>query len=57
MSRMLFTEIDHNYVNPTTNFDEYIKDVVKAFSNIAKWNKGSSYGRPALTFNECKKYK
>lgn len=52
LSLMLFTEIDHNYVNPTTNLDENIMDVVKAFEDIEKWNKASNYGRPALTFNE-----
>jgi hypothetical protein len=51
-SRMLFTEIDHNYVNPITNLDENIKEVVSAFSDIKKWNSKESYGRPALTFNE-----
>lgn len=51
-SRMLFTEIDHNYVNPITNIDENIKEVVSAFSDIKKWNSKESYGRPALTFNE-----
>ncbi len=52
ISRMLFTEIDHNYVNPITDLDKNIMDVVEAFSNLEKWNKASSYGRPALTFNE-----
>jgi hypothetical protein len=49
---MLFTEIDHNYVNPITDLDSNLRKVVKSFSNIAKWNKASSYGLPALTFNE-----
>lgn len=52
VSRMVFTEIDHNYVNPATNEADNLKMVIRAFANLAKWNKQGGYSKPALTFNE-----
>lgn len=52
MTRNLFTEVDHNYVNPITNEDENIRKVFRYFSDLEKWNKKGGYQRPALTFNE-----
>lgn len=52
VTRMVFTEIDHNYVNPVTNEDKNIARVAEAFSNLDKWNTKNNYRSPALTFNE-----
>ena len=49
-SRVIFTEIDHNYVNPITK--KYSNKVSEAFSDIDKWNKQNSYRNPERTFNE-----
>jgi hypothetical protein len=51
-SRVVFTEIDHNYVNPVT--DQYLARINKILSDVKKWNKQSSSGYPIpfLTFNE-----
>lgn len=52
-SRVVFTEIDHNYVNPTT--DKFIDRVNASFSNREKWAKGSitsAYPTPYTVFNE-----
>lgn len=50
MNSNIFTEIDHNYVNPTT--DRYLEDIHKAMEDTKKWNRQSGYGRPVVTFNE-----
>jgi hypothetical protein len=53
MSGVVFTEIDHNYVNPATN--NYAKLVDSIFSNRNIWTKqGNSnfYGSPVSVFNE-----
>jgi hypothetical protein len=54
MSGIVFTEIDHNYVNPET--DKYAKTVDSLFSNRSVWVKpGSSsdnYKSPVSVFNE-----
>lgn len=54
MSGIVFTEIDHNYVNPTTN--KYAKLIDSVFSNRNVWTKkGNSsdfYNRPVSVFNE-----
>ena len=50
LSRVVFTEIDHNYVNPVA--DQYLERVNKAFSDVNKWNKQSGYGFPLLISNE-----
>lgn len=52
MIRNLFTEVDHNYVNPITNRNENIRKVVRHFSDLEQWNNKGSYNRAALTFNE-----
>jgi hypothetical protein len=53
-SRVVFTEIDHNYVNPAC--DKYTKDIEEAMKEKAKWGKGlednSSYANPMSTFQE-----
>ncbi len=51
LSRIVFTEIDHNYVNPIT--DQYLDLVNSVFSDIEKWNdQNDYYPTPYLTFNE-----
>lgn len=51
LSRVVFTEIDHNYVNPIAY--QNLERVNKVFSNVEKWNtKKSGYRFPILTFNE-----
>ena len=50
LSRLIFTEIDHNYVNPVT--EEHLSSVKDAFSNLDLWNQQSSYRSAELTFNE-----
>jgi hypothetical protein len=53
-SRVVFTEIDHNYVNPVA--DKYAKDINRAMKDKVKWGKGlddnSSYADPMSTFKE-----
>lgn len=54
-SRMVFTEIDHNYVNPVT--DTYRKQVEAAMPDWKKWNQTKAgnkgmYESAYLTFNE-----
>lgn len=52
VGRMVFTEIDHNYVNPLSNI--YIKDINNLFANVTEWNsmKYKDYSTPLSTFNE-----
>ncbi|MFM7486584.1 MAG: DUF4932 domain-containing protein [Cytophagales bacterium] len=52
-SRVVFTEIDHNYVNPVS--DKFLDKINKSFSNREKWAKGdvtSPYKDPYMVFNE-----
>ena len=54
-SRVVFTEIDHNFVNPTT--DKYVDRVNEVFSVREKWaddevNGASAYDSPYAVFNE-----
>jgi hypothetical protein len=52
-SRTVFTEIDHNYVNPVSEI--YMERINKSFSNREKWAKGevtSMYNSPFAVFNE-----
>ncbi|MBN8679064.1 MAG: DUF4932 domain-containing protein [Chitinophagales bacterium] len=52
-TRMLFTEIDHNYVNPVS--DNYLRDIKKAFKDRDKWAAGKytgSYASAYALFNE-----
>lgn len=54
MSGIVFTEIDHNYVNPSTN--KYRKQIDSIFSNRKFWVKTSNssnyYDNPISVFNE-----
>jgi hypothetical protein len=50
LARVVFTEIDHNYVNAVTT--RHLRRVNKAFADLRKWNKQSGYGTPEGTFNE-----
>jgi hypothetical protein len=50
LSRVVFTEIGHNYINPVTDkITERMKDV---FSDVEKWNRQGGYDSPYATFNE-----
>ncbi|NQX81913.1 MAG: DUF4932 domain-containing protein [Flavobacteriaceae bacterium] len=53
-SRVVFTEIDHNFINPTT--DRYIDKVNEVFKDRNKWADDSSaanaYGSTSAVFNE-----
>ena len=53
-TRVVFTEIDHNFVNPTS--DRYTRQINEAFGDRAKWvvegNGTSAYGTPYNVFNE-----
>lgn len=52
-SRVVFTEIDHNYVNPVS--DNLLEKIEKSFSNREKWAKGEStsmYNNSYKVFNE-----
>jgi hypothetical protein len=52
-SRVVFTEIDHNYVNTVS--DKFLDRINKSFSNRKKWAKGevtSGYKDPYMVFNE-----
>jgi hypothetical protein len=57
-TRVVFTEIDHNFVNPTS--DKYVKQINEAFGDRAKWvveSAGTSaYGSPYAVFNEYMTY-
>lgn len=51
MSGIVFTEIDHNYVNPET--DKYEDQVNRIFGVENKWSKGQThYDSPIAVFNE-----
>jgi hypothetical protein len=54
MSGIVFTEIDHNYINRVTN--RYTKQVDSIFSNRDIWakhgNSSDFYGSPVSVFNE-----
>jgi hypothetical protein len=49
-TRSFFTEIDHTYVNPTS--DKYIDEINDAFVDLAPWYKGGGYNKHYLIFNE-----
>ena len=52
-SRVVFTEIDHNYVNPVS--DQFIERINISFSNRANWAPGEiteAYNDPYKVFNE-----
>ena len=52
VQRILFTEIDHAFVNPTT--DRHRSAITNAFGNRAKWTTDASsfYNSPTAVFNE-----
>jgi hypothetical protein len=54
MSGIVFTEIDHNYVNPET--DKYAEQVSSIFTERSVWvktgNNSGQYGNPVSVFNE-----
>lgn len=53
LQRIVFTEIDHNYVNPVT--DKFKTQINQIFNNRQKWASGEvakSYGSPYSVFNE-----
>ena len=50
LSRVVFTEIDHNYVNRFTK--QHINRVNKAFADLDAWNQQDGYRQPEYTFNE-----
>ena len=52
-SRVVFTEIDHNYVNPTS--DKYLTQINSIFSDRKKWlneELTTAYETPFKVFNE-----
>ncbi|MBU3002081.1 DUF4932 domain-containing protein [Paraglaciecola arctica] len=50
LTRTLFTEIDHAYVNPIS--DNYINEINDALPELKNWYKGGGYNKPYLVFNE-----
>jgi len=53
MTRVVFTEIDHNYVNPIS--DKYQNEINSSLSDLSKWTTEdaiNSYGDSYLVFNE-----
>ena len=50
MARMVFTEIDHNYVNPVTH--KHTFSVYRFVRPLSTWNAQEGYGDPPSTFNE-----
>ena len=49
-TRSFFTEIDHAYVNPTS--DQYVDEINAAFNDLKPWYRGGGYNKPYLIFNE-----
>jgi hypothetical protein len=54
--RMVFTEIDHNYINPLS--EKHQEEIKHLFSDIDKWNslKYKDYSSAISTFNEYMTY-
>jgi hypothetical protein len=50
LSRHVFTEIDHNYVNPVSN--RHVESIDTALAELDAWNAQQGYGSPLMTFNE-----
>ena len=50
LERLVFTEIDHNYVNPAT--DRHSKRVREIFRDVTFWNGDRNYRSATATFNE-----
>lgn len=51
-ARVVFTEIDHNYVNPATDDRRHLGQVTRVFADVTAWNTGPGYSTPGETFNE-----
>lgn len=52
ITRYVFTEIDHNYVNPVTDNGAYLDRIDLAMRDFRNWNTQGGYATPAMTFNE-----
>ncbi|HUT47112.1 MAG TPA: DUF4932 domain-containing protein [Sedimentisphaerales bacterium] len=50
LSRVVFTEIDHNYVNRIT--DDHAGRVNEVFAGLDEWNRQDDYSTAEMTFNE-----
>lgn len=50
LARVVFTEIDHNYVNSVTA--KHAQRVNEALTDLRQWNKQSGYPSAEMTFNE-----
>lgn len=50
LSRLVFTEIDHNYVNRISG--RYKNSIDRALTPLDYWNTQNGYRTPQLTFNE-----
>lgn len=48
--RSVFTEIDHNYVNPAA--DQHLEEIDRAMRRLSDWHTGSGYTSPVEKFNE-----
>ncbi len=49
-SRLIFTELDHNYVNPAS--DQFKKEIKAAMPDVSTWNESNDYRSAEATFNE-----
>ncbi len=52
MTRQVFTEIDHLYVNQVTDDETTLDAINLALRDFESWNSQKGYATPALTFNE-----
>jgi len=50
LSRVVFTEIDHNYVNRVTK--DHLDRVNDVFADLGAWNQQNGYQSAEMTFNE-----
>lgn len=53
LTRIIFTEIDHNYVNPVT--EQYLREINDVFGDRSKWTRAGdtdAYGSAYAVFNE-----
>lgn len=49
-SRLIFTELDHNYVNPAS--DRFKSEIKSAVGDVDQWNASDDYRSAEATFNE-----
>ena len=49
-SRVIFTELDHNYVNPAS--DRFKSEIKNAIGDVNQWNSSGDYRSAEATFNE-----